>query len=330
MKTSFRKYGRLKGQDLCEITLTNDVGMEVKLLNYGATLESLTLAGVNMVLTLPKSEDYHQERNYLGGTIGRICGRIAKGEWKHGNEVTHLPLNEGENHVHGGLGIDTDVWNFQLQADETSARAVFTIVDYAGHNGFPGNLKVKVTYRLDNQNNLDYKIEALSDQMTIFNPANHTYFTLGERGADLMMKVAADYYLPVDGAGIPTDGMHPVAGTPFDFCKSRIIGDALAEEDEQLKLRNGFDHPFILNGEKIAAKLESHHFGLEFTTDAPAVVIYTGNHFDHSGICRDFGQYDAVTLEAQCPPVGDGNLQAITLLAGEKFERNCRYHFYQK
>ena len=94
MKTSFRKYGRKDNKDLCEITLENDHGMVVKVLNYGATLEKVLLDGENMILSLDKPEDYDKERNYLGGTVGRIAGRVRRGLWRHGLELHQLPINE--------------------------------------------------------------------------------------------------------------------------------------------------------------------------------------------------------------------------------------------
>ena len=99
MKTSFNKYGRKDGKDLCEIVLENDHGMIVKVLNYGATLEKVLLNDENMILSLNSPADYFQERNYLGGTVGRIAGRVRKGQWRHGLET----------HIHGGIGTDTEV-----------------------------------------------------------------------------------------------------------------------------------------------------------------------------------------------------------------------------
>ncbi len=109
MKTSFRKYSRKNGQDLCEISLENNQGMKVKILNYGATLEKVLLDGEDMILSLNSPEDYSKERNFLGGTVGRICGRVRLGQWKHGNQIYQLPQNDGENHIHGGIGTDMKV-----------------------------------------------------------------------------------------------------------------------------------------------------------------------------------------------------------------------------
>lgn len=327
MKTNFVKYGRKDDQDLCEITLQNDHGMTVKVLNYGATLEKVLLNGENMILSLKSPEDYSKERNFLGGTVGRIAGRVRHGQWKHGLETHQLPLNDGENHIHGGIGTDMQVWSFRPSCDEKVARVDLTLFDPDMHNDYPGNLKLHARYELDNDNTLHYCLEAVSDKLTIFNPVNHTYFNLGEHSADLNLQMNADYYLPVDASGLPDCGMVEVANTAFDFRTAKRIGAALESNDEQIKLRNGLDHPFILNGNKPATVLYSAEHKLTVSTNAPALVLYTANHFNHTGIPDNIGQYDGITFEAQCPPAEGNDLGQITLLAGDKFKRTVDWKF---
>lgn len=327
MKTNFVKYGRKDDQDLCEITLQNDHGMTVKVLNYGATLEKVLLNGENMILSLKSPEDYSKERNFLGGTVGRIAGRVRHGQWKHGLETHQLPLNDGENHIHGGIGTDMQVWSFRPSCDEKVARVDLTLFDPDMHNDYPGNLKLHARYELDNDNTLHYCLEAVSDKLTIFNPVNHTYFNLGEHAADLNLQMNADYYLPVDASGLPDCGMVEVANTAFDFRTAKRIGAALESNDEQIKLRNGLDHPFILNGNKPATVLSSAEHKLTVSTNAPALVLYTANHFNHTGIPDNIGQYDGITFEAQCPLAEGNDLGQITLLAGDKFKRTVDWKF---
>lgn len=327
MKTNFVKYERKDNKDLCEITLENDAGMAVKVLNYGATLEKVLLNGENMILSLNSPEDYSKERNFLGGTVGRIAGRVRAGQWKHGNEIHQLPLNDGDNHIHGGIGTDMHVWDFRPSCDSEHARVDLTLFDPDGNNDYPGNLKLHARYELDNENNLHYLLEAVSDKLTIFNPVNHTYFNLGERAEDLNLQMNADYYLPVDEAGLPDRGMAEVARTAFDFRKTKRIGDALNSDDSQIKLRNGLDHPFILNGNNPAALLSSNKHRLIVKTNAPALVLYAGNHFNHTGIVNNIGQYDGITFEAQCPPAEGNDLGQITLLPFEKFKRTVDWKF---
>lgn len=327
MKTKFTKYGVKDNKDLCEITLTNSQGTEVKVLNYGATLEKVLIDGENMILSLNEPIDYSEERNFLGGTVGRICGRVRLGQWKHGREIYQLPQNDGENHIHGGLGTDTRVWDFKLFSDENIARVDLYLFDPDGKNNFPGNMKLHASYSLDEENNVRYNLEATSDKLTIFNPANHTYFTLGDRAKNLNLQINADYYLPVAEDGLPVDGMAEVKGTAFDFTNSKKIAEAIDSNDSQIQLRNGIDHPFILNGNKPAAILTSKNHKMTMTTNAPAVVVYTANHFNHTGVASNIGQYDGVTLEAQCPPSSSTDLGEITLLPYEKFVRKICWSF---
>ncbi|WP_438450080.1 hypothetical protein [Lactobacillus kitasatonis] len=170
-------------------------------------------------------------------------------------------------------------------------------------------------------------LEAVSDKLTIFNLVNHTYFNLGERAEDLNLQLNADYYLPVDESSLPDRGMEQVAGTAFDFRKTKRIGDALTSDDAQIKLRNGIDHPFILNGNNPATTLSSRKHKLTVRTNAPALVLYAGNHFNHTGIADNIGQYDGITFEAQCPPAEGNDLGEITLLPFEKFKRVVDWKF---
>ena len=213
MDVSVEQYGQYQGQNLYELTLTNDQGMVVRLLNYGATLEKVLLPEAdglhNMVLSLPTREDYSKERNFLGGTVGRIVGRIRGHVWQHGDVKVDLPMNEGKNHIHGGDdGLDRQVYNFRTEQTATTASASFTFVDPAGHNGYPGNLKLQVTYTLTNANALQYRVDALSDEETLFNPTNHTYFALDQPATidETVLTIPADAYKPLDAEHLPDQG----------------------------------------------------------------------------------------------------------------------------
>ena len=121
--------------------------------------------------------------------------------------------------------------------------------------------------------------------------------------------------------------MKSVNQTAFDFRKAKKIGEALTSSDKQIKLRNGLDHPFILNGNQPAATLIGENHQMTMTTNAPAIVTYTANHFNHTGVANNIGQYDGITLEAQCPPSENSDLGEITLLPFEKFDRKICWSF---
>lgn len=327
MDVSVEQYGQYQGQNLYELTLTNDQGMVVKLLNYVATLEKVLLPEAdglhNMVLSLPTREDYSKERNFLGGTVGRIVGRIRGHVWQHGDVKVDLPMNEGKNHIHGGDdGLDRQVYNFRTEQTATTASASFTFVDPAGHNGYPGNLKLQVTYTLTNANALQYRVDALSDEETLFNPTNHTYFALDQPATidETVLTIPADAYKPLDAEHLPDQGWQPVAGTVLDFRNGQKLGDVIHTRADQITSERGINHPFLLkNGKALAAKLQTKNHTMTLVTTAPSVVVYTANHFDGTGVAHNIKQFDGVALECQYPPVSGSDLSAITLLPGEPF-----------
>lgn len=327
MDVSVEQYGQYQGQNLYELTLTNDQGMVVKLLNYGATLEKVLLPEAdglhNMVLSLPTREDYSKERNFLGGTVGRIVGRIRGHVWQHGDVKVDLPMNEGKNHIHGGDdGLDRQVYNFRTEQTATTASASFTFVDPAGHNGYPGNLKLQVTYTLTNANALQYRVDALSDEETLFNPTNHTCFALDQPATidETVLTIPADAYKPLDAEHLPDQGWQPVAGTVLDFRNGQKLGDVIHTRADQITSERGINHPFLLkNGKALAAKLQTKNHTMTLVTTAPSVVVYTANHFDGTGVAHNIKQFDGVALECQYPPVSGSDLSAITLLPGEPF-----------
>lgn len=340
MKITTNHYAYQNGRDLCEYTLENDNGMQVKLLNYGATIEQILLPAKNgkkenVIMSLPSPQDYSKERNFLGGTVGRIVGRVRKGQWKHGNQILQLPLNDGNNHIHGGTGIDTMVWDARLTLNQEAGFALitFSLFDPDGHNGYPGNMHIEASYDLDNDNTLSYNIYAVSDQLTLFNPTNHIYFRLdGPKSnvEDLELQINADYYLPLDQESLPYQGMKAVDNTVFDFRKPTKLATVLNSNDPEILREHGLNHPFILNaGFENIAKIISHKNKRQMTmsSNAPSVVVYTANHFNHSGIAQSLGQFDGITLEAQVPPAPNSNLGAITLVPGDSFNRQTSWHF---
>lgn len=338
MKIQIKKYGYLQGKNLCEFTLTNDQGMQVKLLNYGATAEDVLVPLKNgeerhVILALNKPEDYDKERNFLGGTVGRIAGRVYRGQWQNGPHILQLPQNDGENHIHGGFGTDQRVWDFRPEKGTDYVSVHFSLLDYDGHNGFPGNLQLETTYTLTNDNELSCQMTAYSDKLTIFNPTNHTYFCLDGLGSQVdqtLLKLDADYYLPVKGDGVPTGEMKSVEGTVFDFRENRPVGQAILSDDEQIQARNGLDHPFVLNGSKPAAVLTASDglVKMALTTDAPALVLYTANHFGKGrSEINTLPHFGGITLEAQAAPLPGSDLGAITVMPGKTWERHIAWKY---
>lgn len=330
------RYQRLNNQDYDSITLRNKPGMQATILNYGATLARLTVpdkAGhaLNLILGLRQFSDYDKARNYLGGTVGRIIGRMAGGQWLDGDVAHQFELNDGPNHAHGGReGFDTQLFTFQTREAAQSSSVTLDLLDAAGHNGYPGNLHLSVTYTLDDQNTLHYSLRATTDARTLCNPANHAYFNLDGAGTihQQNLQVNADEYLPLDEQDIPSLGARTVAGSAFDLRTGRLLGDVLAASDPQIVRQGGLNHPFLLSKQNPAAVLTSADGQRRMTlvTTAPAIVVYTANHFKHKGYAANIGRYDGVALEAQFPPSADRRLCPITLLPGKEFNAQTSWH----
>jgi len=263
-------------------------------MNYGGIILSIrvpdrkgTLADV--VLGHETSEGYIPNPPFLGAVVGRYANRIANGKFTLDGKTYSLPQNDGPNTLHGGVkGFDKVTWEGEPLKGKNAV--AFTYLSKDGEEGFPGNLKVKVTYTLTDSNELVVDYEATTDKATVINLSQHSYFNLaGEGNGDILnheVMINADRFTPVDRTLIPTGELRPVKGTPFDFTTSTKIGAHIDDNYEQLTLGHGYDHNWILNrkgdGLELAARVYEPTSGrvLEVLTDQPAVQFYTGNFLD--------------------------------------------------
>ncbi len=278
-------------------TLTNKNGMEVCISNYGGIVTSLKVpdkAGVlaDVVLGFDSLSGYMSSANpYFGGIIGRYGNRIAKGQFSIEGKAYVLATNDGPNHLHGGnKGFDKVIWESRETSGGDSKGVTLTYLSKDMEEGYPGNLQVKVFYLLNNQNELLIRYEANTDQPTICNLTNHTYFNLkGEGNGDILdheIKIDADWLTPVDKTLIPTGELMAVKGTPFDFRIFKPIGKDIAANHRQIKYGLGYDHNFVLgsaNGkrQRVATVIEPiSGRRLEVLSEEPGVQFYSGNFLD--------------------------------------------------
>ena len=275
-------------------TLTNAHGMSVSVSAYGATLTSVRvpdLAGQpgEVTLGLATAEELRAHRAFLGSTVGRYANRIGGGRLVVDGTAHGLDLNDGPNHLHGGVhGLDAKVWASAARHGATGGEVELRVTSPAGEGGYPGELRVTVTYVLsDARNELSIRFAAECDAPTACNLTNHVFLNLAGGGTitDHRLRIAADRFVPVDGTLIPTGELAPVDGTPFDFRRETAIGARISEPHAQLRLGRGYDHCYVLGAAgamRVAAEARDPSSGrtVRLLTDAPGVQLYTGNFLD--------------------------------------------------
>lgn len=281
-------------------TMTNASGMTVKVTNYGAIITSIVVPDrdgkpADIALGYDRVEDYINavDKPYFGAIVGRYGNRIAKGEFSIGGESYALAVNNGENHLHGGvIGFDKVVWEAAPVKGDGWEGVALSYLAKDKEEGYPGNLRIKVTYRLTDDNRLIVDYHATTDKATPVNLTQHTYFNLKGEGSgtilDHELMLNARKYTPVDAGSIPTGELADVAGTPFDFTSPKPIGRDIAQDHPQLAFGLGYDHNFVLNqGDKpqqltLAARVYEPASGrvLEIETTEPGIQFYCGNFLD--------------------------------------------------
>jgi len=278
-------------------TLKNSHGMEVQAMTYGGIITSIRVPDrkgqiSDVVLGHESLDGYIPNPPYFGAIVGRYANRIANGTFTLDGKTYTLAKNDGPNTLHGGTTrtFDKVVWDAEPLKDKIGV--VFTYLSKDGEEGFPGNLKVTVSYMLTEDNELVINYEATTDKATPINVSQHSYFNLkGEGNGDILdheIMINADRFTPVDKTLIPTGELRPVKGTPFDFTTATRIGSRIDDNYDQLQLGHGYDHNFVINrkgdGLVLAAKVYEPTTGrvLEVTTTQPGVQFYTGNFLDGS------------------------------------------------
>ncbi len=278
---------------------------------------------------------------YFGATIGRVGNRIAKGKFTlEGKEYT-IPVNNGENSLHGGnKGFQDVVWKAEQPDDETLVLH-YTSPDM--EEGFPGNLEVKVTYSVTADNSLKMEYEAATDKPTPVNLTNHAFFNLNGEGNGTILehrvKFYADAFTPVDEGLIPTGEIKDVKGTPFDFSEFHTIGERIGEENEQLKNGDGYDHNFVLNNTKAkgmnhAATIIGDKTGITMNvyTEEPGIQFYSGNFMQGKNTFKSGAKDDfrtAFALETQHFPDAPNqpDFPSIILNPDEEYHTVSIYSF---
>lgn len=333
-------YGQTQdGQAVTEYTLTNARGSRVSIINFGGIITSLWVADKNghfadVVLGFDSLEPYFENGPYFGALIGRCGNRLAQGKFTLDGENYALAINNGPNHLHGGVqGFDKKVWQAKPFENEAGPGLILYLVSEDGDQGYPGTLTVTVTYQFTHNDELIVDYLATTDKATPVNLTQHTYFNLAGEGDILKhrLQVFADHFNAVNEVQIPLGDYTPVAGTPFDFREPRAIGERINEDDQQLKNGLGYDHNYIINQKEykaltLAARVEEETSGrvLEVFTQEPGVQFYSGNFLDGSlsGKGKVHAQRTGFCLEPQHHPDSPNQPQfpSVILRPGETYQ----------
>jgi len=327
------------GEAVTLYTLENAQGSVLKMMDYGAIVVAMDVADrdgekANVTLGFDNLEAYLQGHPYFGATVGRYCNRIAKGKFTLEGKTYSLAVNNGENHLHGGIkGFDKCMWDVEEMKTADGLGLKFSRTSSDGEEGYPGKLVVAVVYFLGNDDSLKIEFTATTDKPTPINLTNHCYWNLAGAKAgsihDHEMMITADNYLEVDAGSIPT-AIVPVKGTSFDFTNPKKLGEDIA--DTPGGDTNGYDHCYALRGQDgeltLAARVQDPKSGrvMEVHTTQPGIQLYTGNFLDGTG---GFARQTAFCLETQHYPDAPNqpDFPSAILKPGETFKQTTVHKF---
>lgn len=345
-----QSFGEMEdGQKVDLFTLANSNGMGVSITNYGGIITKIIVPDKDdkmgdVILGYDNLSGYLENNFYFGAIVGRNCNRIAKGNFTLNNSEYSLPINNGKNHLHGGInGFDKVLWTAKEINLKDQYALELTYVSADGEEGYPGTMQVKVTYWLTDSNELWIEYNAITDKPTICNLTNHTYFNLCDAGRSNILNhkiwIDADQITPVDAMQVPTGEFMQVNDTPFDFRKAELIGDRIGKEHEQFDLAvSGFDHNYVLNGKsgdmrRVASVSESSSGRLlEVFTEEPGLQFYSGNYLNDNIIGRGgivYKQHTGFCLETQHFPDAPNqpDFPSTVLNPGEAYKSATIYKF---
>ena len=342
-------FGTTAGGEAVDVyTLTNN-GIKVKILTYGGTLQSIEMPDkhgkiANVALGFNNLADYEAKSPYFGCLIGRYGNRIALGTFTLDGVTYHLPINNDPNSLHGGtIGFDKHVWAATPIRSRNAVALKLQLTSPDGDQGYPGTLKVTVTYTLTHDHGIRMDYLATTDKATVVNLTNHNYWNLAGEGTGTIdttkLQLNASHYTPVDPTLIPTGAIDPVAGTPMDFRKPTAIGARNRESFGQLVIGRGYDHNWVLDRrDRSGTKLElaatatdpASGRRLQVWTDQPGIQFYAGNFLDATLIGTSghmYRQGDGFALETQHFPdsPNHANFPSTVLRPGQTYRTTTVY-----
>lgn len=337
-----------QGRAVHQYTMRNSSGMEVKVINYGGIITQLIVPDKDgkmedVVLGYDSLQPYLQSSPYFGAVVGRYGNRIANGTFSLDGKQFTLAKNNNGQHLHGGVkGFDKVYWEIEPVDSSAGAALRLHYVSPDGEEGYPGNLDIYVIYYLKDDNELVIDYRATTDQLTVVNLTQHSYFNLsGNAKRDILgheLQILADRFVPVNKVLIPTGELAPVTGTPFDFRNPKPIGRDIGANHEQLAFGKGYDHCWVLNKANndmtLAAVLTDSISGrrMEVSTTEPGLQFYSGNFLDGSNIGKSNTPYThrmGLCLETEHFPDSPNQpaFPSVQLRPGETYHSRTAYRF---
>lgn len=327
--------------------LRNKAGAEVCITNYGGRIVSFMVPDregrlQDVVLGFDNIREYVAKPSSFGATVGRFANRIAYGKFVLDGDTISLDVNDGEHTIHGGAdGWRSKVFDAEQPADNS---LILSYVSKDGEAGFPGEVQVKVTFSLSDENALRIDYFAETDKKTVINMTNHSFFNLSGNPAhtilDHVLLVNADSYTPLNEELITTGTLENVASSPFDFTSPISVKDALSRDSlhEQLQRAQGFDHNYVLRTpgklDVPAAEVYSPSSGITLNvyTTEPGIQVYTGNMLDGSRTGKNGVAYQKQTglcLEPQHYPDSPNKpaWPSTILEPGQQYASSSIYRF---
>lgn len=346
MKISQDLYGKTNdGQKVYAYTLSNNNGMTVKVMNFGAAILEINVPckdeKVDVLLGHGSIEGYEHNDSAHGSVVGRNANRIDNACFMLNGVKYELDKNDGKNNLHGGYSRYFErIWEVSEGDENEDASITFSLLSPHMDQGFPGEAEIMVTYTLSDDNALSIHYQAVADKDTIFNFTNHSYFNLDGHDAgsirDHIAYIDSDYFTVTDKELIPTGEIAPVAGTPLDFNTPKPIGQDIDANYEPLNFGSGYDQNWVLDNNnelKLCATLLSNKSGIkmEVYTDLPGIQMYTGNFLNDKNGKNGavYTRNSGVALETQYFPdaINHENFKQPIVRAGEEYSTTTVYKF---
>ena len=329
-----KSFGTLPSGEAATLYTISGGRLRAAITDYGATLVSLWVDGVDVVLGYDDVNGYAENDGFLGAVVGRNANRIKNSQFELGGRTVKLTPNEGNNNLHSGPNpFNTRFWSLD-EVSENSVRFLLAIPD--GDQGFPGKAVVSVTYILDSSDTLRIVYDGISNKDTVFNFTNHAYFNLAgeghpEKAMDQTLMLPARFFTPDDAENIPTGELRSVIGTPFDFRTAKPLSQDIGADYEPLHLQGGYDHNFEVFTAPCAILTDPESGrSMALSTDCPGVQVYTANFLDVIGKNgTHYHKRSGVCLETQFYPdsVNHPEWQQPFTKAGEPYHSVTKFKF---